>query len=409
MPSNKDLDDGMFAEMDKLAEVKKRTQEDRDRMFGFFYNFLKKNNVIEGQPGKDLENPGVIAGEDLENPCVIEGEDLDIHRVDKTKDLAELIKTKEGRAKFSKYHAAYFYSLRVRDDEFPKLATAESIRSHIKNKILKDLCVDITNPENFPTEQSNWRKYTIKLTKEGKSTTKHKEEIPPDTMDAFWMLFVKVKDALENRSSDRYSADFLTQIDPDLYDKLNKIMMYGACFVLIFFEVRRGQEGLEFLKQADFKLVEDETFKYKYWKKFRSEADKNHQATGTNVACSGVIPYMDIVLDDGVTKFNPGEFFGFYLSLLPPEATKEGGKGGYLFQRSKKNGKVFSMHDPHATLYEPNSKGEVGGFLLMVYFCLLMPLFGTFNQFELLFLSWKGDPREVLPSPLPDGQEEEGN
>ena len=328
MPSNKDLDEEQFEEFNKLSDVKKKTQDDRDRFYNYFYDFLEKSGFTEG------------------------------------KSLGEVLQTKEGRLKFSKLHATFFFTLRVRNDEIPKLATAESIRSHIKNKILKDMNIDVTNPENFPNEQVNWRKYTIMLTKEGKSVTKHKEEIPPDTMDALWMLFSATQSALENRSSDRYVSDFLSKINLNLHNELHKVMMYGACFILIFFEARRGQEGLEYLKQADFKLVENETFQYKYYKKFRSEADKNHQAMGTNVACSGVIPFMDIILDDGVTIFNPGRFFGVYLSLLPPEATKEGCKGGFLFQRAKKNCKTFSIHDPNmATLYEANSKGEGrGGF-----------------------------------------------
>ena len=65
MPSIKDLDEGMFEEMDKLADVKKKTQQDRDRMYGYFLDFLKKNRVIE-----DLENPGGIEGMDLENLSV---------------------------------------------------------------------------------------------------------------------------------------------------------------------------------------------------------------------------------------------------------------------------------------------------------------------------------------------------
>ena len=243
------------------------------------------------------------------------------------RSLGELLQTKEGRLKFTELHATFFFTLRVSDDEIPKLAYAEGIRSHIKNKILKDFNIDITNPENFPNEQVNWRKYTIMLTKEGKSVTKHKEEIPPDTMDALWMLFSATQSALENRSSDRYMSDFLSKINVNLHNDLHKVMMFGACFIVIFFEARHGQEGLEFLKQTEFKLVENETFQYKYYKKFRSEADKNHQAMGTNVACSGVIPFLDIILDDGVTIFNPGRFFSVYLSLLPPEATKEGCKG----------------------------------------------------------------------------------
>ena len=48
---------------------------------------------------------------------------------------------------------------------------------------------------------------------------------------------------------------------------------------------------------------------------------------------------------------------------------KGGGKGGYLFQRAKKNDKVFNMHESNQTiLYEPNSKGKVGGFLVTVKF-----------------------------------------
>ena len=80
---------------------------------------------------------------------------------------------------------------------------------------------------------------------------------------------------------------------------------------------------------------------------------------GTNIACSGVIPYMDILLDDCTTKFNPGRFFHFYTSLLPTKATKEGCKGDFLFQRVKQQCRTFNLHDPKMeNLYEPNSKGE---------------------------------------------------
>ena len=41
------------------------------------------------------------------------------------------------------------------------------------------------------------------------------------------------------------------------------MVMLGACFVAVFFEVRRGQEGLDNLKLADFKLIEDETLDFR--------------------------------------------------------------------------------------------------------------------------------------------------
>ena len=69
MPFNKNLDEGMIEEMGKLTDVKKN-QQDRDRMYGYFCDFLMKNRVIE-----DLENHGGIEGKNLENPNVIEAKE----------------------------------------------------------------------------------------------------------------------------------------------------------------------------------------------------------------------------------------------------------------------------------------------------------------------------------------------
>ena len=275
------------------------------------------------------------------------------------KDLKELLNNQEGRILFAKSLSAFFFTLRVRNDEWPKLGYAENIRSNIKQMILSDFNIDISNLENFPDSEKNWRKYTIKLTEEGKAFTKHKDEIPPKTLDKIYMILVAVQAALENRNSDKYVVDYLSKIPAELHNKLHRIMMNGATFLVIFYEVRRGLEGLENMKQVDFRLVEDETFEFKYYKKFRSEQDKTHQNVGTNVACSGVIPFLNILLDDGTTRFNPGEFFHFYLSLLPPEATMDGGKGGFLFQRPKILCRKFNLHDPMmTTVYEANSIGE---------------------------------------------------
>ena len=117
MPSNKDLDEEQFEEFNKLSDVKKKTQDDRDRFYNYFYDFLEKSGFTEG------------------------------------KSLGEVLQTKEGRLKFSKLHATFFFTLRVRNDEIPKLAYAESIRSHLKNKILRLFNINITNPESFPNEQ----------------------------------------------------------------------------------------------------------------------------------------------------------------------------------------------------------------------------------------------------------------
>ena len=64
-----------------------------------------------------------------------------------------------------------------------------------------------------------------------------------------------MQSVVENRSSNCYMSDRLSKINLDLHDQLNKVMMFGACFLAIFFEALRGQERLEFLKQTNFKLT----------------------------------------------------------------------------------------------------------------------------------------------------------
>ena len=121
------------------------------------------------------------------------------------------------------------------------------------------------NLENFPDTKFNWKKYTIKLTQEGKAFTKHKEEIPPDTVNNVYMLLTNVQSALENRHKDDYVENYLSKIPTELHDKLHRVVMLGACFIVVFYEVRRGQEGLADLKLADFKLIKEETFDFRYF------------------------------------------------------------------------------------------------------------------------------------------------
>ena len=77
------------------------------------------------------------------------------------------------------------------------------------------------------------------------------------------MLLVRAQSALENRHSDNYVEEYLAKIPTDLHNKLHRVVMFGACFLVIFFEVRRSREGLESLILTDFKLVEDETFNFR--------------------------------------------------------------------------------------------------------------------------------------------------
>ena len=329
MPTNQELDDEEFKDFVDQDTLKKQTLLARERNCKYFADYLEDKMVND-------KNKTVNA-----------------------KDLEELLSTQEGRDVFSSHFSSFFFTLRVRDNCWPKLGYAENIRSHIKNFIIKEHRIDIFNPENFPRAEADWKKYAKKLAQEGKSITEHKEEVPPDTMNKIYQLLSNTMDALQHRSSSDYEAKYLSKIPAELHNKLHTIMLYGAAVILVFYEVRRAKEGLEDLKLIDFKAVEDETFEFRFVKKFRSEADKNHASKGTNVACSGVIPFLDILLDDGVTMFNPGEFFLFYMSLVPSKASMEGKEGGFLFHRPKKISKTFNIHDPNnMAMFEANMKGE---------------------------------------------------
>ena len=211
MPSNANFDSGKFEEFQQIDELKKSFQKARDRFFAGFKSYLASQQQKRGLANRPLE---------------------------------VLLDCEDGRKEFAQIHSSYFYTLRVRDDEWPMLGYAEGIRSHIKNQIIKDFNIDISNLENFPNTESNWKKYTVKLTQEGKAFTKHKEDIPPNTIDKIYMLLVRVQSALENRHSDNYVEEYLAKIPTDLHNKLPRVMMFGGCFLVIFFEVRRGQEGL---------------------------------------------------------------------------------------------------------------------------------------------------------------------
>ena len=195
MPINRALDTEKFKKFNLIANLKKTTQQARDRTFGYFEDYL----------GSQQEKIWEAA-----------------------KNLGELLSCEEERNMLAKIHSAFFFTLIVREDEWPMLGYAEGIRSHIKNKILKDYAIDISNPENFPDEPSNWKKYTIKLTQEGKAFIKHKEEIPPDTFENVYMLLTNTQSALENRHNNNYVENYLSKIPTDLHDKLHHVVMLGT-------------------------------------------------------------------------------------------------------------------------------------------------------------------------------------
>ena len=318
MPSHRELSAQEEEEFDKGGGLKKKTLEDRAREGAAFQEFF-----TDKSDGDKLE---------------------------------DLIKTEQGREKISKIFTSYFFSMEVEGGERPKKNYACKIRSHLKCFLLEELKFDITDPALFPRAAKRWKSFMNTLAKEGRGDTTHKEEIPSETLQKIYELLNNVKDALENRGVEDYTETFLARIPTQYHSQLHRLLQYGAALVLNFYEVRRGVENLDELKARSFQVIEDQNFVFKYIKKVVSEADKNHSG-GTNVRCNGVIPFMEVENTDE-EKFNPGEFFQFYLSFLSAEATKDHLVGGWLFPRPRKHGQSnLNIHkEGEMGLFEPNMK-----------------------------------------------------
>ena len=268
--------------------------------------------------------------------------------------LEELFSSEDGRDKFCDLFSRFFFSLRVKSkddgtEKLPKKAYAEKIKSNIKIKIGDEHKVDVYDPVLFPTLSNKWKAFVAELVKKRRAEVEHHEEVDPITMESIFVLLANVKEAIEKRGTKEYE-DILSRIPADYHEKLNYLLMWGAQLILTLYEVRRGGEGLEELKKKDFNIIEDRIYDFKYIRKMEAEKEKNHKE-GSNSACHGVIPYLDLA-----EGFNPGQFMEFYMSLVPDKSTKTNVEGGFLFQTPRRGSLKFKLHDAGTLLYEPNKK-----------------------------------------------------
>lgn len=179
-----------------------------------------------------------------------------------------LLKTDEGKVVFGDILGRFFFSLRVvaADDgteKLPKRRYAEKIRSNIKCVMVERFKVDITDPASFPQAAKRWKSFLAELVKNNRAETEHHEEVDPETMNAIMKLLVNVKNALLARGTEKYN-ELLSKIPAGYHGQLNYLLQYGALFILTLYEVRRGREGLELLRKADFTIFEDAVFDFKY-------------------------------------------------------------------------------------------------------------------------------------------------
>ena len=236
---------------------------------------------------------------------------------------------------------------------WPKRETAQAVRSRLKSELIAKFKIDITDPIMFPDNEKKWKALVTEIVAAGRNETKHHEEVYPETMLAIYQLLGKVVEVLKTRGTPDY-ARLLASIPADLQGRLHEVLQWGAIFILMMFEVRRGVENLEFLEAPDFMEIRDQLWDFQYFKNTKSEAEKNNPG-GNNSRCHGVIP--DLLIAD---VFNPFDLFKLYKSLIPVVPNQKRQKV-FLFPKPRSASRKFSPHDDTAPLYEWNQKGERGG------------------------------------------------
>ena len=94
------------------------------------------------------------------------------------------------------------------------------------------------------------------LVNAGRSETKHHEEVQPETMHKTFKLLALLEKLIKARGTDEY-ASLLAKLPPTLHGDYHHTFQWGAMFILIMFEVRRGEEGIEFLEVDHFREFSD--------------------------------------------------------------------------------------------------------------------------------------------------------
>jgi hypothetical protein len=230
------------------------------------------------------------------------------------------------------------------------MATACKIRSSIKMKIKVLYKKDVTDACLFPESEKAWKSLQKNIVKQKRGEVQHHREVAPATLIKIYELAKHIKAAIDARGTDEYS-DLLKRVDVQHHMKMNYIVQYVAMLVLESYEVRRGCENMENLLVTDFKVFDDELYDFKYVRKVISEAEKQNPL-GTNSQCAGVIPFIMLA-----GEFVPGEWFQWYMGLLPAEANKTHGKN-FLFPKPKSYSLKFNIHEKDHCMFEANKKGE---------------------------------------------------
>ena len=83
----------------------------------------------------------------------------------------------------------------------------------------------------------------VKLVEEGRSETEHHEEVDPISVECIYELLFTVMSALKARGKSSFD-EMIQKVPAKLHNRMHYIMQWGAQFMFILFEARRGGENI---------------------------------------------------------------------------------------------------------------------------------------------------------------------
>lgn len=187
----------------------------------------------------------------------------------------------------------------------------------------------------------------------GRGDTTHFKPMPLEVQSAIHKLLGNLNALMRHRKNgDPVSyEEALRKLPHEYKHRYHELIVFGGQYTVAKFDVRRGQEGIEYLTKSHYVIEEDGDFKY--WRKVNTgflrlvrnkikmfyssfqamgESSKNHQRDDEDLEKSGIIPFCN---DEH--GYNPGEFLENYLELTNPQQER-------LFQKPQRDCRKFDIH-----------------------------------------------------------------
>ena len=224
----------------------------------------------------------------------------------------------------------FFRLFRVNNGELPKRATVDLYKSFLKNHIIREKGMDISDKNKFIKFNRFWKSYAESLKSEGKGDVKHNSEIPDEILGRIYSLLAIIHDLMTADPNHESYEELIKQLPEEIQGKFHYYAQYGAMLIIMQFMARRGREGMAKLKKTDFEIIEDENGE-RFYKKVRGELTKNHRVDSENLDIGGIMTFQ--VSPEGLS---PGLFLRDFINKLNHSCE-------FIFQKPAQESKKFKL------------------------------------------------------------------